>query len=70
MNNNEDKFVTNRSSSNNVSVENKATITSTTVNPEVFQGIFYHDLSVVGSFLSQVSFNRPIPMKYQALSCS
>lgn len=66
--NEEDKLGTSRSSSN-VSVENKATITSTTVNPAVFQGVFCRDLSVVGNLLSQVGFNRPIPMKYEALSC-
>ncbi|KAK7259243.1 hypothetical protein RIF29_24844 [Crotalaria pallida] len=69
MNNKEDKLVKNRSSSSNVSVENKATITSTTVNPAVFQGVFCRDLTVVGNLLSQVGFNRPIPMKYEALSC-
>ncbi|OIW13417.1 hypothetical protein TanjilG_33066 [Lupinus angustifolius] len=69
MNNKEDKLVTNRSSNNNVSVENKTTITSTTVNPAVFQGVFCRDLTVVGNLLSQVGFNRPIPMKYEALSC-
>ncbi|CAL0311132.1 unnamed protein product [Lupinus luteus] len=71
MNNKEDKLVTNRSSSNNnnVSVENKTTITSTTVNPAVFQGVFCRDITVVGNLLSQVGFNRPIPMKYEALSC-
>ncbi|CAL0308497.1 unnamed protein product [Lupinus luteus] len=70
MNNKEEKFVTNRSSSNNVSVKNKATITSNTVNPAVFKGIFCRDLTVDGRLFSQASFNRPIPMKYQALSCS
>ncbi|KAI9099107.1 hypothetical protein K1719_024874 [Acacia pycnantha] len=45
------------------------TVSSSTVNPSVFQGVFCRDLSVVGSLLSQVGFNRSIPMKYEALSC-
>ncbi|XP_027351936.1 uncharacterized protein LOC113862869 [Abrus precatorius] len=51
------------------SVENKALIASSTVNPAVFQGVFCRDLAVVGNLLSQVGFNRPIPVKYEALSC-
>lgn len=35
----------------------------------VFQGVFCRDLAVVGNLLSQVGFNRPIPVKYEALSC-
>ncbi|OIW20266.1 hypothetical protein TanjilG_07523 [Lupinus angustifolius] len=71
MMNNKDKLVTKRRSNNNnnVSVENKTNITSTTVNPAVFKGVFCRDLTVVGNLLSQVGFNRPIPMKYEALSC-
>ncbi|KAG4134167.1 hypothetical protein ERO13_D08G139800v2 [Gossypium hirsutum] len=34
-----------------------------------FQGVFCRDLAAVGSLLSQVGFNRPIPVKYEALSC-
>uniref|UniRef100_A0A5B6Z2A0 Uncharacterized protein n=1 Tax=Davidia involucrata TaxID=16924 RepID=A0A5B6Z2A0_DAVIN len=41
-------------------MENKAT---------VFQGVFCRDIAVVGNLLSQVGFNRPIPVKYEALSC-
>ncbi|MED6201403.1 hypothetical protein PIB30_094618 [Stylosanthes scabra] len=48
---------------------NKSSISSTTVNPAVFQGVFCRDLAVVGNLLSQVGFNRPIPVKYEALSC-
>lgn len=38
-------------------------------NSSVFQGVFCRDIAVVGNLLSQVGFNRPIPMKYEALSC-
>ncbi|GMN52326.1 hypothetical protein TIFTF001_021466 [Ficus carica] len=38
-------------------------------NNNVFQGVFCRDLTVVGNLLSQVGFNRPIPVKYEALSC-
>ncbi|GFZ13791.1 tetratricopeptide repeat (TPR)-like superfamily protein [Actinidia rufa] len=44
-------------------IENKSTSAS------VFQGVFCRDLAVVGNLLSQVGFNRPIPVKYEALSC-
>ena len=48
------------------SSENKATTTS---NANVFQGVFCRDLAAVGNLLSQVGFNRPLPVKYEALSC-
>lgn len=35
----------------------------------VFQGVFCRDLAVVGNLLSQVGFNRSLPVKYEALSC-
>nr|CAD1828546.1 unnamed protein product [Ananas comosus var. bracteatus] len=35
----------------------------------VYQGVFCRDMAVVGSLLSQVGFNRAIPVKYEALSC-
>ncbi|XP_058076675.1 uncharacterized protein LOC131225209 [Magnolia sinica] len=35
----------------------------------VFQGVFCRDLAVVGNLISQVGFNRPLPVKYEALSC-
>ncbi|KAL4339301.1 hypothetical protein GQ457_08G021720 [Hibiscus cannabinus] len=47
------------------SSENKAT----TPNANVFQGVFCRDLAAVGNLLSQVGFNQPIPVKYEALSC-
>ncbi|XP_051142063.1 uncharacterized protein LOC127258995 [Andrographis paniculata] len=37
--------------------------------PSVFQGVFCRDLAMVGNLLSQAGFNRPIPVKYEALSC-
>lgn len=42
---------------------------SSNATTNVFQGVFCRDLAVVGSLLSQVGFNRPIPVKYEALSC-
>ncbi|KAA8549097.1 hypothetical protein F0562_000781 [Nyssa sinensis] len=45
--------------------ENKATTTAASV----FQGVFCRDIAAVGNLLSQVGFNRPIPVKYEALSC-
>ncbi|KAL6978326.1 hypothetical protein U1Q18_019996 [Sarracenia purpurea var. burkii] len=51
-------------------IENKATTTTTTTTPaSAFQGVFCRDIAVVGNLLSQVRFNRPIPVKYEALSC-
>ncbi|XP_057439232.1 uncharacterized protein LOC130731061 [Lotus japonicus] len=51
-------------------VEDKSTlVSSSTVNPAVFQGVFCRDLAVVGNLLSQARFNQPIPVKYEALSC-
>ncbi|XP_024967987.1 uncharacterized protein LOC112507576 [Cynara cardunculus var. scolymus] len=35
----------------------------------VYQGVFCRDLAVVGNLLSQAGFNRPIPVKYEGLSC-
>lgn len=50
--------------------ENKSVVSSSTVNPKVFQGVFCRDIAVVGNLLSQVGFNRPMaPVKYEALSC-
>ncbi|KAK8650657.1 hypothetical protein V6N13_140285 [Hibiscus sabdariffa] len=54
------------------SSENKAAAaaaTTTTSNANVFQGVFCRDLAAVGNLLSQVGFNHPIPVKYEALSC-
>lgn len=34
-----------------------------------YQGVFCRDLAMVGSILSQVGFNRAMPVKYEALSC-
>ncbi|KAK9055856.1 hypothetical protein SSX86_026943 [Deinandra increscens subsp. villosa] len=35
----------------------------------VYQGVFCRDLAVVGNLLSQARFNRPISVKYEALTC-
>ncbi|KAD3068700.1 hypothetical protein E3N88_36580 [Mikania micrantha] len=35
----------------------------------VYQGVFCRDLAVVGNLLSQARFNRPIPVKYEGLTC-
>ncbi|KAK8588201.1 hypothetical protein V6N13_087145 [Hibiscus sabdariffa] len=43
--------------------------TSDTSNTNAFQGVFCRDLAAVENLLSQVGFNRPLPMKYEALSC-
>jgi hypothetical protein len=57
-------------SSSDVFAENdQSLISSCNVNPAVFQGVFCRDLAVVGNLLTQVGFNRPIPVKYEALSC-
>ncbi|KAH9608873.1 hypothetical protein KSS87_010590 [Heliosperma pusillum] len=34
-----------------------------------FQGVFCRDLATVGGLLSQTGFNRPISVKFEALSC-
>lgn len=47
----------------------KAVATIKTPPPSVFQGVFCRDLAVVGNLLAQAGFNRPIPVKYEALSC-
>ncbi|KAF2325094.1 hypothetical protein GH714_022746 [Hevea brasiliensis] len=51
------------------STENKVATSSGTSNPSVFQGVFCRDLAAVGNLLSQVGFNRALPLKYEALSC-
>lgn len=50
--------------------ENKVASASSGSNTaSVFQGVFCRDLAAVGSLLSQAGFTRPIPMKFEALSC-
>ncbi|KAF2304765.1 hypothetical protein GH714_037865 [Hevea brasiliensis] len=49
--------------------ENKVATSSGTSNPSMFQGVFCRDLTAVGNLLSQVGFNRAIPVKCEALSC-
>lgn len=54
----------------NSRAESKVVVSSST-NVSSFQGVFCRDLTIVGNLLSQAGtgFNRPIPMKYEALSC-
>ncbi|XP_050237829.1 uncharacterized protein LOC126687334 [Mercurialis annua] len=58
-----------------ISIENQATAaaaaatSSGNANSSVFQGVFCRDLATVGNLLAQAGFNRPIPVKYEALSC-
>jgi len=62
----------NRSSVENTNTnntQNRSMVSSSTVNPAVFQGVFCRDLTVVGNLLSQAGFNRSMPVKYEALSC-
>ncbi|KAJ7973045.1 DnaJ subfamily C member like [Quillaja saponaria] len=54
---------------NNNSVENNCTTSSSSGNSSSFQGVFCRDIATVGNLLSQVRFNSPIPVKYEALSC-
>ncbi|XAR61398.1 hypothetical protein NMG60_11035090 [Bertholletia excelsa] len=49
--------------------ENKTAGSGNTTPASVFQGVFCRDIAAVGSLLSQVGFNRPIQVKYEALSC-
>ncbi|GAA0145891.1 hypothetical protein LIER_05971 [Lithospermum erythrorhizon] len=46
-----------------------ATNASNAATGAVYQGVFCRDLAIVGNLLSQAGFNRPLPMKYEALSC-
>ncbi|XP_019197390.1 PREDICTED: uncharacterized protein LOC109191260 [Ipomoea nil] len=55
------------SSESSVRIENNGT--ATTPPGSVFQGVFCRDLAIVGNLLSQSGFNRPLPVKYEALSC-
>lgn len=41
----------------------------TSSNTSVYQGIFCRDIAAVGNLLSQAGFNRPLTVKYEALSC-
>ncbi|KAK4799062.1 hypothetical protein SAY86_024427 [Trapa natans] len=38
-------------------------------DPSVYRGVFCRDLAAVGSLLARTGCNRPIPVKYAALSC-
>lgn len=54
---------------NSTTIENNVIASTKASQSSVFQGVFCRDLAIVGSLLSQAGFNRPIPMKYEALSC-
>lgn len=50
--------------------ENKVASASSGSNTaSVFQGVFCRDLAAVGNLLSQAGFNRPLAVKFEALSC-
>ncbi|KAF9688155.1 hypothetical protein SADUNF_Sadunf02G0167700 [Salix dunnii] len=50
--------------------ENKvASASSGSTTTSVFQGVFCRDLAAVGNLLSQSGFNRPLAVKFEALSC-
>jgi len=51
-----------------VSMPEKATSLAHEKAVPLYLGVFCRDLVVVGSLLSQARFNRPIPVKYEALS--
>ncbi|KAJ6710587.1 TETRATRICOPEPTIDE REPEAT (TPR)-LIKE SUPERFAMILY PROTEIN [Salix koriyanagi] len=57
----------NRINSNENKVAASASSGSTTAS--VFQGVFCRDLAAVGNLLSQSGFNRPLAVKFEALSC-
>ncbi|XP_075473551.1 uncharacterized protein LOC142504573 [Primulina tabacum] len=50
-----------------ITIEKKST--NITPPQSVFQGVFCRDIGVVGNLISQAGFNRPISVKYEALSC-
>lgn len=51
------------------STTNEKKTTTTPLPTSVFQGVFCRDIGVVGTLISQAGFNRPISVKYEALSC-
>ncbi|XP_073063305.1 uncharacterized protein [Primulina eburnea] len=55
--------------SESANCKNNSTMLVTTPPASVFQGVFCRDLSAVGNLLSQTGFNRPMTVKYEALSC-
>ncbi|BAT86262.1 hypothetical protein LR48_Vigan03g279700 [Vigna angularis] len=67
-NNNNNKNDDNNNNNAQMS-QNSSMVCSSTVNPAMFQGVFCRDIAVVGNLLSQVGFNRSMPVKYEALSC-
>ncbi|XP_074316072.1 uncharacterized protein LOC141652472 [Silene latifolia] len=62
------KFVHNNGKKNNTN-NNDDDNNNNNAGSFPFQGVFCRDLAVVGSLLSQAGFNRPISVKFEALSC-
>ncbi|XP_012479518.1 uncharacterized protein LOC105794755 [Gossypium raimondii] len=60
---------TNPSGCNNRGNRSESKTNAVSSNTNVFQGVFCRDLAAVGNLLSQVGFNRPLQVKYEALSC-
>ncbi|XP_030532535.2 uncharacterized protein LOC115742406 [Rhodamnia argentea] len=52
-----------------VTIDSSRANAKTSTDESVYQGVFCRDLAAVGSLLSKVGFNRPLPVKYAALSC-
>ncbi|XP_043711536.1 uncharacterized protein LOC122660341 [Telopea speciosissima] len=50
-------------------IANANAAATATATAAVFQGVFCRDIAAVGNLLSQVGFDIPIPVKYEALSC-
>ncbi|KAM3376650.1 hypothetical protein P3S68_015365 [Capsicum galapagoense] len=48
---------------------NTASCSTNVTNATAFKGAFCRELAIAGNLLSQPAFNRPIPVKYEALSC-
>lgn len=55
--------------SNKTTTSNEGQNSDVINSASVYQGVFCRDIAVVGNLLSQSGFNRPIPVKYEALSC-
>lgn len=59
-----------RSSPTTAAKNQKAAVMASANAASAFQGVFCRDIAVVSNLLSrQAAFNRPLPVKYEALSC-
>jgi hypothetical protein len=47
----------------------RTVVTAATPLSPPFQGVFCRDMAVVGTLLSRGGFDRPIPVKCEAMSC-